>query len=203
MSYLVEQTPCCDLLRLSLVTRRFVRFGRTHLAMSGLSRRRRPFRCVPLFFKNNQSSFCQFGTETVRGVREGALRRAVGRRFVRNMGCILRSRRTVRLCSVVRASYGLCVCVFVTILGYVLRSRRTVRGCPVVRASYGLSVGVCTVGFHSLFDCFIFFKVDCLMYFTLLFFSFFFLCPSSTIAWISISTIGLLRSIKIIMQNKI
>ena len=69
---------------------------------------------------------------------------------------------------------AVCVCVFVTILGYILRSRRTVRGCPVVRASYGLSVGVCTVGFHSLFDCFIFFKVDCLMYFTLLFFSFFF-----------------------------
>ena len=37
---------------------------------------------------------------------------AVGRRFVRNMGCILRSRRTVRLCSVVRASYRLCVSAF-------------------------------------------------------------------------------------------
>ena len=33
MSYLVEQPPYCDLLRLSLLTRRFVRFGRTHLRM--------------------------------------------------------------------------------------------------------------------------------------------------------------------------
>jgi hypothetical protein len=31
VSYLVEQSPCCDLLRLSLLTRRFVRFRRTHL----------------------------------------------------------------------------------------------------------------------------------------------------------------------------
>lgn len=31
MSYLVEQPPHCDLLRLSLLTSRFVRFRRTHL----------------------------------------------------------------------------------------------------------------------------------------------------------------------------
>ena len=41
MSYLVEQTSCCDLLRLSLVTRRFVRFRRTHRARwRGRCRRR-------------------------------------------------------------------------------------------------------------------------------------------------------------------
>ena len=33
MSYLVEQPPYCDLLRLSLSTRRFVRFGRTPLRL--------------------------------------------------------------------------------------------------------------------------------------------------------------------------
>ena len=36
MSYLVEQPPYCDLLRLSLSTRRFVRFGRTPLRFVSL-----------------------------------------------------------------------------------------------------------------------------------------------------------------------
>lgn len=48
MSYLVEQPPHCDLLRLSLPTGRFVRFGRTHLPRSrnpgsALSQRRSRF----------------------------------------------------------------------------------------------------------------------------------------------------------------
>ncbi len=34
MSYLVEQSPYCDLLKLSLTTRRFVCFGQAHLRWS-------------------------------------------------------------------------------------------------------------------------------------------------------------------------
>ena len=46
MSYLVEQPPYCDLLRLSLSTRRFVRFGRTPLRFLSLGRLRT--RCYTL-----------------------------------------------------------------------------------------------------------------------------------------------------------
>ena len=49
MSYLVEQPPHCDLLRLSLLTRRFVRFRRTHLAgrrpAAGTQQGLSPFSC--------------------------------------------------------------------------------------------------------------------------------------------------------------
>ena len=58
-------------------------------------------------------------------------------------------------------------------------------------------------GFSFSVRLFYFFQSRLLDVFYSTFFSFSFLCPSSTIALISISTIGLLRSIKIIMQNKI
>ena len=73
MSYLVEQPPHCDLLRLSLMTGRFVRFGRAHLPAHGSRPCRRlapdrvwtvvgPFACVLQSFLGPASS-CSFAGE--------------------------------------------------------------------------------------------------------------------------------------------